>query len=583
MKFSSIFKYIYYLIFKNGKTSRVPGIYVGVLMAISGTIFTLSACSGGSSATSSSGTVGPTASALQATLSGAAIDKAIPGAVITFTSGAPLNYPGATTIGTATANASGVFSAITVTLPSGSVPIFANAADPINSALILNSYLGQASALATAGVLTSSNLPDLDITPVTTAALAVYYQINGSGSYANLTPTLYSTNLQTYNGDILAIAAAIKVVGDNLCNPVPAVNSTTSLAAAIAAGANLTSGNSTTLATAATILGGTCPTVIASIPQQISADPQLGPGLYLGEIIDAGVSSAVPSVGVSNTIATYILQGVIAESGMTNTTPSVAASAVPASVFNDVAVMVDSNGNVSSTDANVTGTIIGNIITLAVKNATQTYSFRGKVGVIQSTLTSGGTAYAIQSGGTNTISTVLTNFNATLSPVGVSAIWNANVAPTTTACASGAFSIRLEAFSPGVGGGSVGECITPSATGWSMSASTLTGHYFGDHSVSSTPPVISAPSWAEVSSPTITPFILHSAASVTINGTVTTGTMYYVMGTTSIVLASNTGNNILLNIDGNTLTHIAESASNNNSNSNNSNNSNGGQSNQNDH
>ena len=185
-------------------------------------------------------------------MSGAAVDAPIANAQITFTAGAPLNDLGATTIGAITANASGVFTS-TVTLPASAVPVFGNAVDPNNTAVVLSSYLGQSIALSVAaasGVLTRSNLPNLDITPVTTAALAVYAQVNGN-SYANLTPATYAANLQQYNGDILAIAAAIKAVGDNLCTPGITVGSTTNLAATIAANSSLASGNSTTLATAA--------------------------------------------------------------------------------------------------------------------------------------------------------------------------------------------------------------------------------------------------------------------------------------------------------------------------------------------
>ncbi len=543
------------------KLSKLKEHFTGILL-IGGVVLTLVACGGGGG-----GVLGSLGSSLQATLTGSAVDAAIPYASITITSGAPLNNPGATTIGAFAANASGVFTS-SVTLPSSDVPIFGNAVDPNNSAVILSSYLGSSTALAAAsGVLTSSNLPDLDITPVTTAALAVYAQVNavsGVISYANLTPTTYATNLQQYNGDILAIAAAIKAVGDNLCTPAAssAVSSTTSLAATIAAASNLTSGNSTTLATAATTLGGNCATVLATLPQQISADPVFSPGLYVGDVIDAGVSGVVSSVpvttGVSSVPVTYTLQGVIAESGMT--TSFVAVSSVAASVFNDATVAVDSSGNISSSDSNVSGTLVGNLINLTVTNGSQQYSLRGKIGVIQTTLVSGGTAYSIQGGGTNTSSNVLTNFTAVLAPAGVTPAWNGNTAPSTTACSSG-YLIRLNAYGSGIGGGSVAECVVPSATGWSMSPSTLTVSYMGEGIASSTPPSLTAPTWSEVSA---SPFILSAPASFTSSGnattsaTTTTGTIYYVMGTTSVVFVSSLGNNSLMTMNGNTLTQIAE-------------------------
>jgi len=525
------------------------------LILMTGVALALVACSGGGSV------LGSVGSALKTTFSGSAVDAAIANAQITITSVAPLNDTGATTIGTFMANASGVFTS-SVTLPAGDVPVFGNAVDPHNSAVVLSSYLGQSSALSAAsGVLTSANLPDLDITPVTTAALAVYFEVNGQ-SYTSLTPATYATNLQNFNSDILAIAAAIKAVGDNLCTPSITVSSTTNLAASIAFASNLSGGNSTTLATAATILGGNCATVLASLPQRISADPVFSPGLYVGDVIDAGVScvvSGVPAVtpGTSGTAAgTYTLESVVAESGWSTT----AASAVtpnPASIFTDTTVAVDSSGIISSTDGLVSGTMVGNLITLTVTDGTQQYSLRGKVGVVQTTLVSGGTAYSIQGGGTNTSSGVLTNFTAVLASAGTSPVWNGNTAPTTTICPSGDFPVRLDAYGSGIGGGGVSECILPNANGWSMSASTQSVASIGDHNNSSTPPGLSAPTWSEVS--TDAPFILSAAnASFTGNGTASTGTMYYVMGSASVVFANTTGNN-LLGMNGNSLTRLTES------------------------
>jgi len=539
---------------------QIKSYFAGILL-IGGIALVLAACGGGGNSV-----LAFVGSSLQATLSGAAVDAPIANAQITFTAGAPLNDLGATTIGAITANASGVFTS-TVTLPASAVPVFGNAVDPNNTAVVLSSYLGQSTALSVAaasGVLTRSNLPNLDITPVTTAALAVYARVNGN-SYANLTPATYAANLQQYNGDILAIAAAIKAVGDNLCTPGITVGSTTNLAATIAANSSLASGNSTTLATAAATLGGNCATVLATLPQQISADPVFSPGLYVGDVIDEGVSS-VPAVttGVSSVPVTYTLQGVIAESGMTNANPPVAASSVAASVFTDTAVTIDTSGNITSSDGYASGALVGNLITLTVTNGSQQYSLRGKIGVIQSALVSGGSAYSIQGGGTSTSTNVLTNFTAVLVPAGVTPVWNGIAAPATasTTCAAGAFPIRLEAYGSGLRGGNVGECIVPSATGWTMSASTLPASYIGDDIVSSTPPSLTAPTWSEVSS---SPFILSATASFTSSGnaktiaTTTTGTMYYVMGTKSVVFVSSAGNDSLLNMNCNALTQLAES------------------------
>lgn len=529
--------------------AKLKSYFAGILM-FCGLALVLAACGGGGGIGSalSSGV-----SSLQAAFSGSAVDAPIANAQITFTAGAPLNDTGSTTIGTFIASASGVFTS-TVTLPGADAPIFANAVDPNNSTVVLSSYLGQSTALSAAaasGVLTSSNLPDLDITPVTTAALAVYAQVNavsGVISYANLSPSSYSSNLQQYNGDILAIAAAIKAVGDNLCAPSTTFSTTTNLAASIAAASNLTSGNSTTLATAATILGGNCATVLATLPQQISSDPKFSPGLYLGDVIDQGVSGVVSSVSGG----TYTLEGVIDESGWNNSASAV--SAVPASVFNDTTLTVDSIGNITSVDTKVSGTLVGNLIKLTVINGSQTYNLRGKLGVIQSTLVSGGTAYSVQGGGTNTSTNVLTHFTAALVPASVSPIWNGNTAPASTVCTAGAFPIQLNSYGLIIGGGSVLECVVPGTTGWSMTGSS-TPVSFMRESQSATPPSLQASTWSELSS---TPFILSALnASFTSNGSTATGTLYYVMGTTSVVFASDLGNS-LFNMKWNALTHITE-------------------------
>ena len=515
----------------------------------------LSACGGGGGG--SVGSIAGTPTAGKATLSGTAIDAPIAGASITITSGAPLNDTGATSAGTITAGSNGQFT-ISVSLPTGNVPIFANAVDPTNPGVILSSYLGASSALIAAGTLTTSNLPDLDISPVSTAALAVYAQQNNN-SYAGLTPTTYASTLRTYRSDILAIAAAIKAVGDNLCSPNPVPTSTTNLAAEIAAGSNLSSGNSTTLMTAATTLGGNCPTVLASLPQEMAADPDFGPELDIGDVIDAGVQSVTPG--------TYQLQGVIAETGVTNASGS---ATVPnaASVFTDRAISVDASGNVTSTDGDVNGTLVGNLIDLSVTNGAQRYSLRGKIGSIPSALVTGGPTYSIQSGGRNTASQTLTNFEAVLAPVGAEPVWDGIPAPSGTSQHDGvsctaAFPVRLDAFGPDIGGGSVGECITPNATGWAMTSggAALNFDDTQDQAAPTTPPSLTAPTWTEFSNIT-SPFILtDAAASFSRNGGATSGTTYYVMGTQAIVFASATGNN-LLSLHDTPLAQLSEMATN---------------------
>jgi hypothetical protein len=534
----------------NTSPFRLRGALLPLLAA---TAVTLAACGGGSSASS-----GTQTNAAQVALSGAAVDAAIASANITITSGAPLGDTGATTIGTITASSTGGFT-VNVTLPTTAAPIFANASDPAEPALVLTSYLGQSTTLAAAGSQTDTSLPNLDITPVTTAALAVYAQLN-SGSYANLTQSTYASTLQQYSGDILAIASAIKAYGDNLCTPSTTVTSTTNLAAAIAQDANLTSGNSTTLSVAATALGGNCASALATLPSVITDDPMFGPQLTLWTSWGASKQN--------NLAGTYQLQGVIAQTGYSenlsqsiidDTPPATA----PASLFVDSAVTISSTGAVSSTDGNVTGNVYGNFAVLTVTSGSNTYQLRGVIGTMPSALVTGGTAFTLQAGGVNTSSSnTLTGFTAVLASAGATPVWNG----TTTlddenrgvGCASGQQAVLLNGFVDGVGGGNFGECIVPSATGWTMSApASVVNPFYGffwssNPGFSSATPTLTAANWTEAAS---APFILTSASAsfgLTASATSTspssqpvTGTTWYVMGAQSIVFSTSNSNNTL--------------------------------------
>jgi hypothetical protein len=562
----------------NRSPFRLRGALVPLLAA---TAVTLAACGGGSSA----GNGTPT-NASQVALSGAAVDAAISNANITITSGAPLGDTGATTIGTITASSTGGFT-VNVTLPTTAAPVFANASDPADPALVLTSYLGQSTTLASAGSQTDTSLPNLDITPVTTAALAVYAQLN-AGSYANLTQSTYATTLQQYTGDVLAIASAIKAVGDNLCQPSTTVTSTTNLAAAIAQNASLTSGNSTTLSTAATELGGNCATALSTLPSVITDDPMFGPQLTLWTSWGASVRN--------NLAGTYQLQGVIAQTGYSenlsqsiiNGTPPAPA---PASLFVDSAVTVSSTGAVTSTDGNVTGNVFGNFAVLTVMSGSNTYQLRGMIGAMPSALVTGGTAFTLQAGGVNTSSNTLTGFTAVLASAGAAPVWNG----TTTlddenrgvACASGQQAVLLNGFVDGAGGGNFGECIVPSATGWTMSAPVSIAKPFYGFFWSSNPgytsatPTLTAATWTQAAS---APFILTDASAsfgLTASSTTSTssspastsvtGTTWYVMGAQSVVFSTSTSNNTLT-LFSNPLTNPfpqqGTSTSNSNSNSN---------------
>lgn len=550
-----------------------------MLPAAAAVALALAACGGGGG-----GGTGP--GGIQ--LSGAAIDSPMPGASITITSGAPL-ADGGTVIGTATANSQGSFT-LSVSLPSGSVPIFANAAAVGRSAgatpLELTSYLGQSDVLASIGTLSTINLPDLDISPVSTAALAVYAQTHG-GSYATLGPATYASTIATYRNDILAISAAVKAVGDNYCTPVISVSSTTDLARQIAAGATLssTASPSTALATAAAVLGGSCAQVLPSLQVAILADPDFAPELDLGDVIDANVQSVVPG--------TYQLQALVAETPVNwdvNTgsgSVSSAGSPNPAEVVVDPAVTIDATGKVTSADGKVSGTLVGNLLTLNVTDAGgRSYLVRAKIASLPTNLSSQ-QAYVVQGGGVNTGSQLLASFAAALAPATAVPAWNGFAQASSdeggARCSTGQYALRFDldglsahGNSDSVGG--LGACVAPTASAWSMTLATFQatsgddghGHSFSMPTVTTLTQGTGTPSttiaWSEAASPAA-PFILEAPSlnlTVTDNMTSTStnfsGNAYYVMGTHAVVVSSSSGGNVVLNMQDNSLTQVSESS-----------------------
>jgi hypothetical protein len=496
-------------------------------------LLALNSCGGGGG--------GSVVSGSGAVLHGVALDAPIPDAQVTLTALAPLGDPGAQTLGTATADGNGNYSISALNLPAGSVPIFASASDPSLPALVLTSYLGPASSLAAlTGTVGSTQLLDLDISPVTTAALAVYAQTNAAAGYGGLTPTLYGQTLLGYGGDVLAIASAIKAVGENLCSPAATVTSTTNLAALIASQSNLTSANATSLTTAGTVLGGTCPNVLAALAQQISADPTFGPELQLGDVIDANVNAVVAP-------GNYTLQGLVAELGVGQSSLNPVVPLAPM-VFTDATVSVNAAGLVTSNDNQVSGTLNGNFLTLTVTPAVGvSYTLQGKVGVLPSAILSPAatTGYGVRAQGV-AADTSLVQFEAVLTPTGAMPLWTGWSASTQSegmSCTRNSYLLNLDTLGSLVGGAKLGECVLPNATGWSMTAASGPSGYFDGYEGNSgvAAPTLVAPVWTGL---TAAPFVLSSgllgAAFTGPTGSVM-GTAYYVLGGDAIVFASGTG------------------------------------------
>ena len=536
----------------------------------------LSACGGGSGGTAK---INP-AAATNTTLKGAVIDAPIANAAVTFTSGAPMGQPGSVVVGTATADASGNYT-VQAALPNTAVPLFANATSP-DGQVVLTAYLGTSSAVLAAGSLTSANLPNLVISQVTTAALAVY--IAAGGSYASLTPTLYAALLSQHHDDILALSAAIKAVADGYCARPAHYNDTEEMAHYIAR-QGLASPTSSALNSASTTLGSSCDSNLKALMQYISSDERWAPELDLGDVLEQGA----PAVAAG----TYNLQGVLAQSGMsalpmqpappasTASATSVPqpASTLPPGILN-MAVQVDANGNVSSSDGsgNVTGVIVSNLITLTVKDGQgNAYMLAGKAGLLPSGFVIGGTApvpapsapassassatnavgtaigYGLRMGGRTQVG-VLTRFDAVLVPQNSQPGW-AQIAPTKSehsdgvSCTSnsnsnsGMFGVRLMGTGATVGGLVLGACVMPQAAGLNLSPALPNGnlHEYGDDDFK--PGTSVSFSNFSLNNSSSTPYVL-SAASVTItqsgssaNSSVT-GQMFYVMGAKDMIFST---------------------------------------------
>lgn len=472
-------------------------------------------------------------------LKGAALDAPIPQAQITITAYAPLGDPQSQAIGTTTADNQGDYQITGLSLPAGSIPIFANAVDPTLSSLVLTSYLGSANALSSlSGTLSDSELPDLDISPVTTAALAVYAQSQTNG-YAGLTPTLYSQTLLNDNSTVLAIATAIKAVGDQLCAPSPtAITQTTNLASQIASQA-LANPTSSPMTLAGTLLGGNCPAQLANVAQRVLGDPIFGPELQLGDVIDANISSPVAP-------GTYFLQGLVAELGINQST-GVSLPPAPPSLINDATVIVSATGQITSTDGRISGTLTGNFLMLTVQNShsAPSYTFRGKIGNLPATVISASNtaAYAIRAQGVAPEDNSLTQFAAVLVPTAtvIAPQWSAvqtHQSSESNSCQSGSWLLNLQTLGPNIGGGQLAECVQPLSTGWAMSsAAHSTDSYFNDNNMGTppSPPVFSAPNWTAVANE---PFILASNASYTGPQGVISGTAYYVLGADALIFST---------------------------------------------
>ncbi|OIQ82445.1 hypothetical protein GALL_357780 [mine drainage metagenome] len=511
----------------------------------------LGACGGGSgggTSNAAAGSTSPTGSGSPAqqnfAMKGSAVDGPIANAQITITAGAPLGDAGATTIGTATADASGNYT-VTPQLPSGSVPIFANVTDPNNPALKMSSYLGQSDTLASAGALDSSKVPNLNVTPITTAALAVYAQLNAD-DYAKLSPSIYADAVTAYNSTVVSIASAIKAVGDNLCKPSSEVSSTIGLASQIARTSAAANGPATALSTAINTLGSDCSSVLTELPNLVTGDPSYANQLTYGTGVPHPTSVVVPG--------TYTLAGVAMQNGLSPevdiSSLATAAHEIPADVVTDTQVTIGSDGTISSTDGRVTGITKGPLIylTLSDPGSGVTYDLKGTIQPLPSASVNG-TAYSVRTSGTYPSAPggppLLARFDAVLAAPSANPIWNGTATKATASaeqvdCTAPQMPLRLDVFGPDAG--SFGMCLSSTPTSWTFAAAqpssidVVLGLLSGG---TVQPPSLSAGTWTELSD---TPFILSlGKSSITLGGRSFSGTGYHVMGSRSLMLSASSG------------------------------------------
>ncbi|KXS30679.1 MAG: Uncharacterized protein AWT59_3194 [Candidatus Gallionella acididurans] len=520
-----------------------------------------SACSSGS---------GGGGGGVASTLSGAVIDGPIVGATIVITTGAPLNQPGATQVGTATSGTGGAYT-VSVTLPSSAVPVFANATatTPSGTSVVLASYLGSANTVSASGTLTATNIPNLVVSQVTTAALAIYQKLSG-GSYANLTPAVYAALLSQHHDDILPIAAAIQAVTDDLCTKPANFRDTKSMAEDIANISTLAGGTTTstvTTSTSKTFATG-CDAELQNLTLSIASNETWAPELDLGDINQQGIT--VLAAG------NYTLQGLITQTGLFADAPASAPSAtVPApSPFNDTTVTVSASGQIISTDNNVTGSVVGNSVQLNVTDAIKnSYTFAGKLGVLPATFlsTGAGSGYAVRAGGqANGTTPTLSRLDAVLVPASAQPVWtgvanNSGQSEDGLACqtgTTGAFGVRLMGNGSTVGGIVLGACVAPQPTGLALSQSTSMG---AEDEYNNAPLSFGPFTLTQGTGANPMPFVISGAATLPgLNNTAgVSGTAYYVMGANEIVFGSSSpSSNNLFTMNENPLDKLQETQSN---------------------
>jgi hypothetical protein len=481
------------------RKSLLNGAILGVLVA-------LSACGGGGSG----GGGGITA------IKGQAIDAPISNATITLTLNAPLGQPGAQTLTTTTADSSGNFT-LNVSLPSTSAPVFANAQ---SGTTLLSSYLGPASSLSSLAQLSTTNVPNLAISQVTTAALAI---LAASNQLSTLTPSSYATLLTNHRSDIIAAAAGIMAVVDAGCSLPSGDADTFEMTKNLVANTSAVSTSNSATPTLTSVSSGLVhcsSTTLQQLLQAISASQLWAPQLDLGDVVE-NTASVVSS-------GTYHLQGLLADTGISQNNPASTMGSVSSpSPFDDTAVTVSPSGAISSHDQSVSGQVYGNYLTLTVTTGGESYSFQGKVGILPSAFLSTGSGYSLRTAGPDGAGN-LVKFDAVLVPQNATPNWGgiSGSSEDGTSCSSG-FGFRIHGLGPEVGGYVYSLCGSVSNSTPNLSVSSGGSE---DDEFNNTQPSSPSPFTMSLlsSGATSYPYILN-ASNVSL-ASQTGGSLYFVMG-----------------------------------------------------
>ncbi|MHB0991339.1 MAG: hypothetical protein ACYC0M_08710 [Burkholderiales bacterium] len=306
---------------------------------------TLTGCGGGGGG--GSAPAAPAASTT--TVSGQVVDGVFPGAKVSILSGSLTG----TVLGTATADNNGKYTII-FPAPAGTTPIFVTATNSGGTAT-LASYVGPASQLN--GALTDANIPNLNITQVTTSALALMQ--NNGVSLAALTPAQYGQQITQLNNVIIQLAGIVQDIVDQPD-----------------AGCATASGGAVNLAAVASMLGSSAVPATADLYTLVSS--KLNTSCTTATM--ANLSGAVAG---SSTLAHQLIstaatagKGVGVPAGtytgsilpmLTSVTPSTCSSSTPPSI--PVTVTVGSTGVITLTSvmgpASFSGSLTGTNFTMS--------------------------------------------------------------------------------------------------------------------------------------------------------------------------------------------------------------------------